>query len=103
MAQKPETIFRKWAMDKFKEIPNSEWMSIQQKGIFGTPDVLGCVNGFFVSLEFKKDEKSKPTKLQEYKKNKILKAKGRAYIIYPENFGLVYNDVCLLNSLRISL
>ena len=86
MAQKPETVFRMRVMPKFKEIPRSYWMSVQQKGIFGSPDVLGCVNGIFISLEFKKDIKSKPTELQNYKKEKIAQSRGMAFIIYPENW-----------------
>ncbi len=100
MAVKAETVFRKWAMDRFKKIPKSDWMSIQQKGIFGSPDVLGCVNCIFVSLEFKKDQFSKPTKLQEYKRKKISKAGGFAYTIYPENFNLIFRAVLNLAKLN---
>jgi hypothetical protein len=98
MAQKPETIFRKKAMDKFKALPNSYWTSIQQKGIFGSPDVVGCVNMIFVSLEFKKDAQSKPTPLQEYKKGKIREAHGFSFIIYPENFKEIHS---ILNVISI--
>lgn len=101
MAQKAETVFRNRVMHKFKEIPNSYWMSVQQKSIVGSPDVIGCVNGHFVSLEFKKDDKAKGTALQLYKKAKILEAGGMAFIIHPANWEDIFIAVTNLNKRRV--
>ena len=52
---------------------------------------MGVVNRRFVALEFKKSRKDKPTKMQEYKLRKIREAGGIAIVVYPENWGMVYN------------
>lgn len=85
MAQKPETKFRQKFRAKLEEIPNSFWESIQQKAIQGTPDILGCVNGYFVAIELKATSDSKVTPLQEHKLLCITKAGGYAGVACPEN------------------
>jgi hypothetical protein len=54
--------------------------------IRGTPDLLICCKGVFVSCELKADAKSKIAALQLHVKDQIEKAKGRAWVVYPENF-----------------
>jgi len=54
----------------------------QQAGI---PDLLICVNGYFVAVEVKGD-KGKPSELQRYNIGKIKKAGGVAMILYPKDF-----------------
>lgn len=66
-------------------IPNSFWESIQQKTIGGTPDVLGCINGFFIAIEFK-SAKGTVSALQDYKLKRIAKAGGIAFVCWPDNF-----------------
>jgi len=66
------------------------WESIQQVAIKGTPDIIMCINGFFVALEFKKDNKTKPSKIQEYKLECIRSAGGVALVVCPENWKEIY-------------
>lgn len=51
----------------------------------GTPDILACVNGYFLAIEVKADN-GKPTELQLVKINDIRKAGGFAYVAYPSGW-----------------
>ena len=59
--------------------------NIQQLAIRGTPDRLLCVNGFFVGLELKIDEKAKRAPLQVYEIEAIKMSGGYATFVSPEN------------------
>lgn len=61
-----------------KLVPSSYWLpkfdSYKKRGL---PDIVGCVNGFFIALELKLDDAPKDPKrelLQEYEIMKILAA-----------------------------
>ena len=84
MAQKPETRFRNRFMLKVEKIPYSHWFSIQQVAICGTPDVIGLIRGNFIALEFK-SETGTQSKLQKYHADKIERAWGKYYLVYPSN------------------
>lgn len=61
----------------------------------GIPDILACVNGFFVAIEVKASN-GKPSELQLYHRDEIRKAKGMSIIIYPEqwdDFKLLIQDL----------
>lgn len=51
----------------------------------GTPDILACVNGYFLAIEVKGPE-GKPTELQLVKIDQIRKAGGFAYVVYPSGW-----------------
>ena len=51
----------------------------------GTPDILACVNGYFLAIEVKADN-GKPTPLQLVKIDDIRKAGGFAYVVYPSGW-----------------
>lgn len=51
----------------------------------GIPDILACVNGYFVAIEVK-SSKGKPSELQVYHRDEIRKANGICLILYPEQF-----------------
>jgi hypothetical protein len=90
---KEETKFRMKVDPLLEEIPHSWWESISQKSIRGTPDKIGLIRGRFVALEFKKDEKSPLSALQDYKLKKIALAGGKAYRVSPENWASVYKEL----------
>jgi Holliday junction resolvase len=46
----------------------------------GVPDIICCLNGFFLAIEVKGDTNS-ATKLQEFNINQIKKAKGEAFCV----------------------
>lgn len=51
----------------------------------GIPDLLCCVNGFFLAIEVKA-ENGKATDLQKWNIEKIKQAGGRALILKPSQF-----------------
>lgn len=53
----------------------------------GIPDILACVNGYFVGIEIKA-QKGKPSELQLYNVKKIREAGGFAMILYPSAFPI---------------
>ncbi|MCQ2978254.1 MAG: VRR-NUC domain-containing protein [Clostridia bacterium] len=51
----------------------------------GVPDILACVNSYFVGIEVKASN-GKPSELQIYHREEIRKAGGISIILYPEQF-----------------
>lgn len=51
----------------------------------GTPDILACINGYFLAIEVKAPD-GKPSELQMVKINDIRKAGGFAYVAYPSGW-----------------
>jgi hypothetical protein len=90
MPQKPETLFRKKVVPLLKALPETHVMSIQQVARCGDPDLVLCVRGHFIALELKKDDRSKPTRLQRHILEKIEKAGGVSLVVSPENWERVY-------------
>lgn len=52
----------------------------------GTPDILACVNGYFLAIEVKA-QTGKPSELQLVKIADIRKAGGFAYVAYPSGWN----------------
>lgn len=62
----------------------------------GTPDIIACVNGYFVAIEVKA-ENGRPSELQLHHIEEIKKAGGYATILYPkdfENFKKEMTKIC---------
>jgi hypothetical protein len=97
LAKKPETVFKDRIRPKLKAIPNSWWEKIQQVVIRGTPDFIGVINGVFIALELKKDENENPEPLQLHKLKLIERAGGKAYVVSPENWESVYQELLELS------
>ena len=55
---------------------------IQRQGV---PDLLCCINGFFVAVELKA-ERGKPSKLQNWNIEKIRESGGIGIVLYPNQF-----------------
>ena len=51
----------------------------------GVPDILACVNGYFVGIEVKADN-GHPSDLQLYNVRKIREAGGFAWVVYPSGY-----------------
>lgn len=51
----------------------------------GIPDILACVNGYFVGIEVK-GPNGKPSELQIRTIKKIRQAGGFAFVLYPSGF-----------------
>lgn len=51
----------------------------------GIPDILACVNGYFVGIEVKA-QNGHPSELQIHHCNKIRESGGFAFIVYPSGW-----------------
>ena len=51
----------------------------------GIPDLLVCCHGFFIGVELKAP-KGKPSPLQLWNREQIIKAGGFSVILYPDDF-----------------
>lgn len=61
----------------------------------GVPDILACVNGYFVAIEVKAPNGS-PSELQKFNVKQINKNDGFAVIVKPEQYDdLTYMLHCL--------
>jgi len=61
----------------------------------GIPDLVACVNGYFVGIEVKADN-GKPSELQLYNIRKIQEAGGIATVLYPKDFEEFKKLICKL-------
>lgn len=62
----------------------------------GIPDILACINGYFVGIEVKA-ENGKPSDLQKYHRKKITESGGIAIVLYPADYELFKQLVNYLN------
>lgn len=51
----------------------------------GVPDILACVNGYFMGIELKAT-KGKVSELQYWNRDEIRKSGGVSIILYPDQF-----------------
>lgn len=61
----------------------------------GVPDILACVNGYFVAIEVKA-QNGRPAPLQIHNRDAIRHSGGIAIIVYPdqwEDFKLLIDDL----------
>lgn len=92
MAKKAETVFKERVRKVLLTLDNAWFVKTQQVVIRGTPDFLLCINGMFIAMELKatiKDVAKKPT-LQSHNLEKINKANGIAFFVYPENWDQIF-------------
>lgn len=77
--------------NKIKKYLNSKgcyWVKYHGNAysVAGTPDILACVNGYFIGIEVKA-QNGKPSELQLVKIRDIREAGGFSYVVYPSGFG----------------
>ena len=75
-----------------------EAYNLKRQGLkSGVPDILACINGYFVGIEVKAPN-GKPSDLQIYNVNVINRRGGYAVILYPKDFGLFKQLTNCLNN-----
>lgn len=87
MQQREKTFENKIKKYIEKEVPYS-WGVKFHGGTYsrsGVPDLLYCIDGYFVAIEVKA-ENGKPSELQKRKIKKIREAGGIAVIVKPSEF-----------------
>lgn len=88
-----ESSFQKKVVRKLKTLPNTWFYKASDRVRVGVPDIVICTNGNFVALELKRDEKAKPTPLQQHILEKIEHANGIAKVVYPENWDEIWENL----------
>ena len=96
-----ENKFKAKCLKQLRELPGTWWVIYNATQVRGIPDVIGCVWGRFVALEFKragaKKDKSRET-LQKYVASKIAQTGGVAFDrVDPANWDAVFDDIELLS------
>lgn len=66
----------------------------------GIPDILACVNGYFVAIEVKA-QSGKPSDLQLWNIDKIRETGGIAVILYPNQFEKFKDMIIRLNTNKV--
>jgi len=90
VSSKPETLFRRRVVKDLESLDKIAVFSVQQVSIRGTPDLLICLKGNFIALELKSEEGS-PSPLQLYNIKRIERAFGQAFVVYPDNWGRIFD------------
>ena len=62
----------------------------------GIPDILACVNGYFLAIEVKA-QNGRPSELQKYNVREINDSGGYAVILYPQDWEAFKELVKYLN------
>lgn len=91
-----ETRFKNRVMAFLETLPDCWFSKIQQVGIRGTPDILCCINGYFVALELKSSLAAEIAALQVHNLKAITNAGGISFISTPETW---FNDMETLREL----
>lgn len=93
MTKKAETTFKEKVLKDLRSV-GIYCVKIQQVTIRNTPDILACVNGYFIGLELKKDVHSTVEKGQLMELLEIKKAGGFAVVTYPEIWKVTFKNIC---------
>ena len=97
MSKQPETRFKERVQKRLREIPNSWFIKMEAGAVRGIPDIMGCVNGFFVAIELKRSSRAKVDALQTYNLDVIRKVgKGYSYLMYPGNMEVTLAKIMIL-------
>lgn len=81
-----EKHFQKKVIAHLKSMPNTWYFKASERSLRGIPDIIACVNGIFVAMELKRDALNKASPLQQFTIDQIIRAKGCAWVVSPENW-----------------
>lgn len=93
-----EKNFQKRVKDFLETIPRAWFYKSNDMGTRGIPDYIVCINGKFVALELKSrlHKKSRSRGLQEFNINRINKYSGFGFIVAPENWDEIKENLITL-------
>lgn len=90
MSRQLESIFKDVARADLKMLDNIWFFKSNEVAVHGILDFIICLNGYFISIELKKDEDSDPDPLQLYTLHRIQKkGKGVSIVAHPKNWASV--------------
>ncbi len=101
-----ESVFEKQCIRALRELPKSYWPPKEDAlSVRGSPDRVGCINGVYIALEFKKSaaEMNRQTGrivLQRKVLKEIMAAGGNAFLVSPENWPEILRDIYILSGLK---
>jgi hypothetical protein len=101
MAKKPETNFKERIYPFLKALNRCWVLKTQLIAVCGVPDFLMCLNGQFVAIELKKDEKEQPSKLQSWVLRKIIAAGGIGLVVHPKNWIAIHRVLVKLSTAEV--
>lgn len=87
-----EQVFQSRLLKRLRAIPQSWWVKVIRAGQVGTPDIIGCVRGYFAGLEVKTD-KGKATPIQNEVIRQIGEAGGFVRVVRPAIIDEVLEDL----------
>jgi hypothetical protein len=86
MAATKENLVKKRVKEMLDEMGVYHFSPVQNgMGSSGVPDIVCCLNGFFIGIECKKDAKTAPTALQTQHAEDIKKRKGVVFLANGAN------------------
>jgi len=93
-----EAQFQRKVKNRLDNVEGLYYFVKEAKSIRGIPDIIGCYRGHFFAMEVKRSKAEAMKKtgrivLQKFTLSKINLAYGLAYIIYPENFDEVFEEL----------
>jgi hypothetical protein len=88
-----ESAFKRVVRKDLKSLFKCWNVKIAVCGKNGTPDILMCLNSYFVALELKASKSAKRSELQKLRIKEITEAGGYAYFVYPEIWKQVYKEL----------
>jgi hypothetical protein len=98
-----ESAFERKAMRELSKLPNSHWEPKEiRPTVRGKPDRIGCINGKFIALEFKRSmkaalKKSSTSAVQLHTLHQMQAAGAYAVLIYPEIYPRIYAELKALS------
>lgn len=92
MAKKAETKLKESVLSALHSLPNAWVTKIQQVSIRGTPDIIGCINGYFIAIELKTDS-GELDPLQEFVLNQIAESGGVGLVVTPKNWRATFTKL----------
>lgn len=83
--RKLESDVQSHIMKNLNTIVDSEWFKPTVTNKKGNQDIIGHIKGHYIAIEVKRDEVSKPRKLQEYRIHQTNKKGGFSFSTYDWN------------------
>ena len=91
-----ERAFQLKVRKALKQLERVWFFKASERSLAGSPDFILCVNGMFVALELKRDEKAKASRLQAHTLQEINESGGIGVVVHPGNWAKVF---CVLKTL----
>lgn len=88
-----ESGFQSRVLGDLRKVPELYVFKKEAGALRGIPDIIGCYKGKFFAWELKRDARAKPSVLQQYHINNIIKSDGIARVVCPENYNSCFFEL----------